>query len=104
MATHDAVAAAQRVEHDIVSGKRAGVAHYGFLGTFAPPALDHQDRLPDGKRARRGSHECRRAANAFDEADDDLRVLVVEEELEIIGQVEIKLVAARNAVRKPETA
>ena len=100
----DAVLPADRVEHLIVGRDRAGVAHRRRLAAFAAPDLDQEDRLAGGERLFRRRHEGLRPADALDQADDDLGVLVVDQEVDVVGEIEIELVAARDRVGEIEAA
>ena len=49
-------------------------------------------------------HERLRPANAFDQTDDDLGVLVLDQEIDVVGEIEVEFVAARHRVREIEPA
>ena len=99
-----AVLAADRVEHLIVAGDRAGVARGRRLAALAAADLEQEDRLFRRERLLGRRHEGLRPANALDQADDDLRVLVIDQEVDVVGEIEIELVAARHRVGEIEAA
>ena len=94
----DAVTLAHGEIGGVVAGDGAGVRLRGGLRLHRGAGLDGKDRFAQGKRAARRVHERLRAANAFDEEDDLARVRVVDDEIEIIGKAEIRLVARRDAI------
>ena len=103
-AAQDAVFPANRVEHRVVARDRAGVAHRRRLAALAAPDLDDEDRLFRGQRLLGRRHEGLRPADAFDHAGDDLGVLVLDQEIDVVGEIEIELVAARYRIGEIEAA
>ena len=80
------------------------MAHRRRLAAFAAPDLDQEDRLAGRERLLRRRHEGLRPADALDQADDDLGVLVLDQEIDVVGEIEIELVAARHRVGEIEAA
>ncbi len=100
----DAVALAHREIAGIVARDGAGVGLRGRLRLHGCAGLDRQDRFAHGERAAGRMHECLSAANAFDEQDDLMRLGIVDDEIEIIGESEIGFVARGDAIGKAQAA
>lgn len=96
--------AADGVEHLVVAGERAGVARRRFAAARAAAELQHEQRLLRGERLLGGGEEGVGPAHALDHAGDDPRRFVLDQEIDVVGEVEIELVAARHGVGKAQAA
>ena len=100
---HDAVAFADRVENVVVAGHGTGMALGRRTAALARPGLDDHDGLCRGKRLVGGRHEGFGAANSLQHAGDDPGLRVVDQEGDVVGDVEIELVAAGHRIAEAET-
>ena len=66
--------------------------------------LDRQDRLAGLESAPRRLHEGLRPPYAFDEQRDDAGVRIVDQEVQIVGEIEIGLVPGRDPVGETQAA
>ena len=94
----DAVALAHGEIGGVVAGDRPGMGLRRRLRFRGCAGLDGEDRLAHGERAAGGMHECFGAADAFDEQHDLAGLRIVDDEIEIVGEAEIGLVARRDAI------
>ena len=76
-----------------VARNRPGVGLRGGLRLRRRAGLDGKDRLAHGNGAAGRVHERFRPANAFDEQHDLTRLGIVDDEVEVVGEAEIGLVA-----------
>ena len=103
-ATDDAVALAHRDIGGIVAGNRAGMGLRGRARLQRCTGLDRDDRLAHCKCAASRMHERLRPADAFDEQHDRVRVGIVDEKIEVVGEAQIRLVTRGDAVGVPQPA
>jgi hypothetical protein len=78
------------------------VAHGCRLAALAAPDFDDEDRFAGSERLRRRRHERLRPAHALDQADDHLGVLVVDQKVDVVGEIEVQLIAAGDGVGEVE--
>ena len=100
----DAVALAHREIGGVVARDRAGMGLRGCLRLRRRPGLDGKDGLAHRQRAAGRVHERLRPADAFDEQHDLPRLGIIDDEVEVVGQAEIWLVARRDAVGEAQSA
>src|SRR3990170_1984103 len=74
------------------------------LTLIAATDLYHNYRLLGGERLLGSGHECVGPAHALDHAGNKPRVLILDHEVDVVSNIEIKLVAAGDCIRKPQTA
>ena len=100
----DAVALAHGEIGRIVAADDAGVGGGRGLRLGGGAGLDRQDRLAGFERAGGRMHEGLRPPDAFDEQRDDAGVRIIDQEVEIIGEIEIGLVAGGDPVGEAQAA
>ena len=100
----DAVTFAHREIGRKIATDDAGVGKCRGLRFCGDAGLDRKDRLAGRERAPGGLHERQRAADALDEQHDRAGVRVVDQEIEVVGEIEIGLVARADAVGEAQTA
>ena len=100
----DTVFAAHRGEDVIVGGQGAGMALRGLLPARRTPHFQHQDRLAGIERPFRRRHQCIRPAHALGHAGDYLCMTVIDQEIYVIGHVEVQLVSAGDGIGIAEPA
>ena len=105
-ARHDgnAITLAHGREDVVIAGYRAGVRLRGLARFLRFAALDHDDRLACEERLGGRRHECRRPPYPFDEQSDDACMFVLDEEVDVIGEIEADLVAARYHIAEIDAA
>ncbi len=97
-AAHDAVTLAHGEIGGVVAGDGTGVGLRGGLRLRGGAGLDGEDGLAHGERATGRMHERLRPADAFDEQHDLPGRGIVDDEIQIIGEIEVGLVAGGDAI------
>ena len=103
-AIDDAIALAHGEVGGIIAGDGAGMGQRGGLRFRGHAGLDGEDGLAHGERASGRMHERLRPPDAFDEQHDLAGLGIGDDEVEVIRETEIGLVARRDAIGKAQAA
>src|SRR5713226_5672506 len=99
-----AVLAQYRVDHAVRPDQGSGVAECRAAGSFGTPDLEHDDGFSSVRGAFARLDEGRRSLDLFGEAADDAGLIVVDKVADVVGEIDVDFVAARDRPGDAETA
>ena len=104
IAACDAMAAAEGLEGCVVASERSCMRNRLFLAELAAADLHGDHGLARSKRLFAGGPESCAATNAFDEDHDGACLVILNEEVHVVGNVAVELIAAGHCIAETCTA